>query len=59
VLVFVAGNFIYIGSDIWRHLLNNKRFILNLAEVLMFSIGVGAMFLVLVFEAGEGEAEEE
>ena len=50
VLVFVAGNFIYIGSDIWRHLLNNKSFLLNLGEILMFSVGVGAMFLVLVIE---------
>lgn len=50
VLVFVAGNFIYIGSDIWRHLLNNKRFALNLGELLMFSVGVGAMFLVLIIE---------
>lgn len=48
VLVFVAGNFIYIGADIWRHLLANKKMILNILEVLMFSLGVGAMFLVLL-----------
>lgn len=51
ILVFVAGNFIYIGADIWKHLLNNKSLILNIVEVLMFSIGVGAMFLVLLAEA--------
>lgn len=50
MLVFVAGNFIYIGADIWKHLLANKSLILNIAEVLMFSLGVGAMFLVLLAE---------
>ena len=53
VLVFVAGNFIYIGADIWKHLLANKRMILNIAELLMFSLGVGAMFLVLLAESQE------
>jgi zinc and cadmium transporter len=50
ILVFVAGNFIYIGADIWRHLLANKRTILNIAELIMFSLGVGCMFLVLLAE---------
>jgi zinc transporter ZupT len=50
VLVFVAGNFIYIGADIWKHLLGNDKLILNIGEILMFSIGVGAMFLVLLAE---------
>lgn len=50
VLVFVAGNFIYIGADIWKHLLANDKLILNLGEILMFSIGVGSMFLVLLAE---------
>lgn len=53
VLVFVAGNFIYIGADIWKHLLANKRMILNISELLMFSLGVGAMFLVLLAESQE------
>ena len=48
VLVFVAGNFIYIGADIWKHILGNKRTVLNILEFVMFSIGVGAMFLVLL-----------
>jgi hypothetical protein len=48
VLVFVTGNFIYIGANIWRHLLANKKMALNILEVLMFSLGVGAMFLVLL-----------
>ena len=24
VMVFVAGNFIYIASDIWQHIIKNK-----------------------------------
>jgi zinc and cadmium transporter len=51
VLVFVAGNFIYIGADIWRHLLRNKTKILNFLEVMMFALGVGAMYLVLLAES--------
>jgi zinc transporter ZupT len=50
IMVFVAGNFIYIGADIWKNLLSNDKFILNLGEILMFSVGVGAMFLVLLAE---------
>jgi len=30
ILSFVAGNFIYIGADIWRNLLKNKDFCSNL-----------------------------
>lgn len=29
ILVFVAGNFLYIASDIWKHLFNHKRFYVN------------------------------
>ena len=29
ILVFVAGNFLYIAADIWRHLLLNKKFYIN------------------------------
>jgi zinc transporter ZupT len=25
VLVFVAGNFVYIAADVWRHLFKNKH----------------------------------
>ena len=59
VLVFVAGNFMYIGPDIWRHLLANNKCIANIGEIIMFSIGVGAMFLVLLAEGEEGEAAAE
>jgi zinc transporter ZupT len=30
ILVFVAGNFIYIAADIWRHLFKNSGFSKNL-----------------------------
>jgi len=30
IMVFVAGNFIYIGADIWKHLLRNKSILLNI-----------------------------
>jgi len=29
ILSFIAGNFIYIGADIWRNLLKNKDFCSN------------------------------
>ncbi len=48
IMIFVAGNFIYIGADIWRNLLRNKLWIENMMELLMFFFGVGAMFLVLL-----------
>jgi len=51
VLVFIAGNFIYIGSDIWKHWLRNKNVALNILEDVVFSIGVGAMFLILLAES--------
>jgi zinc transporter ZupT len=40
ILVFVAGNFLYIASDIWKHLFNNKRFYVNLLEMLGLICGV-------------------
>ena len=33
ILVFVAGNFLYIASDIWKHLFNNKNHLINLLEM--------------------------
>lgn len=53
ILVFVAGNFIYIGADIWRNLLKNNNAFLNIMEFISFSVGVGAMFLVLLAENSE------
>jgi len=48
ILTFVAGNFIYIGADIWRNLMKKQNLCLNFMEFLAFSIGVGAMYLVLL-----------
>lgn len=42
-MVFVAGNFVYIASDIWKHLFNDD-WRHNILEGLGFAIGVGAMF---------------
>jgi len=54
-LVFVAGNFIYIAADIWRHIMKNKEFTANLIEFLSFSAGVGSMFLVLLAESDNND----
>jgi zinc transporter ZupT len=50
IMVFVAGNFIYIASDIWRHLFNST-WKSNLLEALGFAIGVGAMFAIKTIES--------
>ena len=50
ILSFVAGNFMYIGADIWRNLLKNKEACGNILEVVSFAVGVGAMYLVLLAE---------
>ena len=53
ILVFVAGNFLYIAADIWRHLLKNSgegaRW-RNLLEFTGFCLGVGVMYLLLLLE---------
>ena len=53
ILTFVAGNFIYIGADIWRNLMKKSKACLNFLEFLSFCIGVGAMYLVLLAESGD------
>jgi len=40
ILVFVAGNFLYIASDIWKHLFSNKRFFVNVLEMIGLVVGV-------------------
>jgi len=50
ILSFVAGNFIYIGADIWRNLLRNKNCMSNFLEFCIFALGVGSMYLVLLAE---------
>jgi hypothetical protein len=48
-MVFVAGNFIYIASDIWQHIIKNKgdgAIFGNCLEFAGLSVGIGAMFLL-------------
>jgi hypothetical protein len=47
----VAGNFIFIAADIWKHLFKNKGFGKNFIEFIGFGIGVAAMYLVLLLES--------
>ena len=47
ILVFVAGNFIYVASDIWRHIMKSG-WMGNVMEFLAFALGVGVMYLVLL-----------
>ena len=56
ILVFVAGNFLYIAADIWRHLLKNRdsgAWLRNLLEVSGFFMGVSIMYLLLLLETGD------
>lgn len=53
ILIFVAGNFIYIAADIWKHLFKNSTFFKNLLEFIGFGVGVAAMYLILLLESDE------
>lgn len=55
VMVFVAGNFIYISADIWRHLFQGK-WLQNSLQFVFFGIGVGAMYGIKYLEPEEGHA---
>lgn len=50
ILIFVAGNFIYIAADIWRHLFKNKGFTKNFIEFLGLAVGITSMYLILLLE---------
>jgi zinc transporter ZupT len=39
-LVFVAGNFMYIASDIWKNLFHNRSQLVNLLELVGLVYGV-------------------
>lgn len=54
ILVFVAGNFIFIAADIWRNLFKNSGFLKNFIEFIGFGVGVAAMYLILLLEEEEG-----
>jgi hypothetical protein len=49
-MVFVAGNFLYIAADIWRHILKGKKCLMIMLELFGFFIGVGAMFAIKTME---------
>lgn len=50
ILSFVAGNFMYIGADIWRNLFRTNKSCDNILEFASFVLGVGCMYLVLLAE---------
>jgi zinc transporter ZupT len=53
IMVFVAGNFIYIASDIWQHIIKNKGESAKCGNVLEFfglSVGIGSMFALTLLE---------
>lgn len=50
VMVFVAGNFMYIAADIWQNIFKNKGHhakIKNAIEFIGAAIGIGVMFALL------------
>ena len=51
VLVFVAGNFIFIAADIWKNLFKNRGFCKNFIEFIGFGVGIAAMYLILLLES--------
>ena len=53
ILTFVAGNFVYIGADIWRKLMKKNSACLNTLEFLSFCLGVGVMYLITLAEGDE------
>lgn len=62
IMVFVAGNFMYIASDIWQNLWKNKgenAKIKNFIEFIGAAIGVGAMFALLALPGHSHSHEEE
>jgi hypothetical protein len=46
----MAGNFLFIGEDIWRNLLKNNYWCYKVMELAMFFLRVAAMFLFLFLE---------
>ena len=51
ILVFVAGNFVYIAADIWRNLFKNTgEKLKNVLELFGFCLGVGVMYLLTLLE---------
>lgn len=44
ILVFVAGNFIYIAADIWNNLFRSRKWTNNLLEIVGLVLGVLVTF---------------
>ncbi len=57
VMVFVAGNFIFIAADIWKNLFKNSGFLKNFIEFIGFGVGIAAMYLILLLESDEAGHE--
>ena len=56
ILVFVAGNFVFISADIWKNLFKNSGLVKNAMEFVGICLGVGVMYGVLWMESDvEGE----
>lgn len=57
IMVFVAGNFVYIAADIWQHVMKNREKDCrkkNTMEFIGLAIGIGAMFLLTLMETDGG-----
>lgn len=57
IMVFVAGNFVYIAADIWQHVMKNREKDSrkkNTMEFIGLAIGIGAMFLLTLMETDGG-----
>lgn len=53
IMIFVAGNFIYIAADIWQNIFKNKNKsakCYNLVEFVGAAIGIGSMFALTYME---------
>lgn len=53
IMVYVAGNFVYIAADIWQNLFKNKgegAKCKNLIEFVGAAIGIGSMFALTYLE---------
>ena len=50
ILTFVAGNFIYIASDMWKKMMRSDMTLLSIFEFLTYALGIGIMYLILLVE---------
>ena len=50
ILIFVAGNFIFISSDMWKKMMKTDMTCLSIFEFLSYIFGIGIMYLILLVE---------